>query len=94
MLYIGIIFCQRGNKVAKMVQKAHYNYISHTIGDKLTEQLKSFWSYTKLMRTENIGIPTLRTQTKLCTTDKEKVDTLNEQFLSVFTHERNAYVPD
>ena len=46
------------------------------------------------MRTENIGIPTLRTQRKLCTTDKEKSDILNEQFLSVFTHERNMNIPD
>ena len=46
------------------------------------------------MRTENIGIPTPRTQTKLCTTDKERADILNEQFLSVFTNERNVDVPD
>ena len=46
------------------------------------------------MQTENIGIPTLRAQTKLCTTEKEKADTLNEEFLSVFTHERNVKVPD
>ena len=31
---------------------------------------------------------------KICTTDKEKADTLNEQFLSVFTHERNMNIPD
>ena len=87
-------FCQCRNNVAKMVQKAKYNYINHIIGDRLIEQTKSFWSYVKLMQTENIGIPTLRTQTKLCTTDKEKADTLNEKFLSVFTHERNVNVPD
>ena len=46
------------------------------------------------MRTENIGIQTLRSQAKLCTTDKEKASTLNEHFLSVFTHERNMKVPD
>ena len=77
-----------------MAQKAHYNYINHTIGDRLTEQPKSFWSYVKLMQTENIGIPTNRTQTKLYTTKKEKADTLNEQFLSVPTHERNVNVHD
>ena len=77
-----------------MIPKAHYNYINHTIGDRLTEQPKSLWSYAKLMRIENIGIPSLRTQAKLCTTDKEKADTLNEQFLSVLTHERNMNVPD
>ena len=75
-------------------QIAHYNNINNTIGDRLTEQSKSFWSYVKLMQTENIGISTLRTETKLCTSDKEKADTLNEQFLSVFTHERNVNLPE
>ena len=87
-------FHQCRNKVAKMTQKAPYNYINHTIGDRLTEQPRSFWSYVKLMRTENIGIPTLRTQTKLCTTDIEKADILNEQFVLVFTHERNMNIHD
>ena len=87
-------FCQCRNKVTEMVQKAHYNYINHTIGDRLTEHPKSFWSYVKLMQTENIGIPTLTPRSKLCTTDKEKADTLNEPFLSMFTHERNVNVHD
>ena len=60
-----------------MVQIAHYDYINHMIGDRLTEQPMSFWSYIKLMQTENIGMPTLRTRTKLCITDREKADTLN-----------------
>ena len=46
------------------------------------------------MQTENIGIPTIRTQTILCTTDKYKTDTLNEKFLSVFINERNMNVND
>ena len=87
-------FRQCRNKEAKIVQKAHNSQINHTICDRLTEQPRSFWSYVQLMRTENIGIPSLRTQTKLCTTDKEKAETLNEQFLSVFTNERNVNVPD
>ena len=57
-------FHQCRNKVAKMVQKLI-----------ITEQPKSFWSYFKLIQTENNGIPTVRTQTKLCTTDIEKADT-------------------
>ena len=80
--------------MAKVVQIAHHDYINHTIGDRLTEQPRSFWSCVELMRTENIGIPTLKTQTMLCATYKEKADTLNELFLSVFTHERNMNVPD
>ena len=46
------------------------------------------------MQTENIGIPTLRSQTKLYTTDKEKADTWNEQFLSMFTLQKNMNVLD
>ena len=87
-------FHQCRNKVAKIGQKAHYIYINHTISDRLTEQSRSFWSYVKLMQTENIGIPTLRTQTRLCTTDNEKTDTLSEQFLSVFIQKRSMNVPD
>ena len=77
-----------------MVQKASHDYIQNTIGNRLTEQPISFWPYVKLMQIENICIPTYRTQTKLYTTDKENADTLNEQFLSVSTHERNINVPD
>ena len=75
------------NKLAKTVQKAHYDNINHKIGDLRTEQPRSFWIYAKLMRTENIGIPTLRTKTKLCTIDKENAGTLNESFLTVLTNE-------
>ena len=43
------------------------------------------------MKTENLGIPALRTQTKFCTSDVDKAQALNEQFQSVFnprpTHE-------
>ena len=85
-------FRQYRKKVVKMVQKAHNKYVYHTIGDKHTEQLKSFWSFVTMMQTENICIPSLRTQTRLCTTDTEKIDTLNELFLSVFTHEINMNV--
>ena len=36
------------------------------------------------MKTENLGITTLRTQTKLCTTDGDKAQAFNEQFQSGF----------
>ena len=39
------------------------------------------------MKTENLGIPTLRTSTKLCTSDKAKAEAVNSQFKSVFTCE-------
>ena len=45
------------------------------------------------MKTENLGIPTLRTFTKLCTSDKAKAEALNSQFKSVFTCEPPSNVP-
>ena len=83
------------SKVTKMVYRAHYDYINYTIGDRLTEQpntLEHIRSYIRMICTENVGIPTCRTQTLLCTIDTEKVGTLTERFNSVFTHEPNVNV--
>ncbi len=52
--------------VTKLVHNAHSDYVNTIIGGSLTKQPKRFWSYVKLMRTENLGIPTLQTATKLC----------------------------
>ena len=43
---------QYRNKVAKLVQQAHHEYINNVIGSSLTENPKSFWSYVKLCRTD------------------------------------------
>ena len=84
-------FKQYRNRVAKVVNQAHSNYVNNVVGASLCEKPKVFWSYVKLMKTENLGIPALRTQTKLCTSDVDKAQALNEQFQSVFnprpTHE-------
>ena len=82
------------NMVTKLVQHAHNNYVNNIIGDSLVEQPKKFWSYVKLMCTENLGIPTLRTTSKLCTTDQDKAEALNTHFQSVFTQESKDSIPD
>ena len=88
-------FRQYRNKVTKLVRNAHNNYVNTVIGGSLaSENPKSFWSYVKQMRTENIGIPTLSTKSRLCTTDKTKAEALNTQFKSVFTKESLNDIPD
>ena len=89
-------FRQFRNHVAKAVHRArcNYMYVNSVIGASLAVKPKTFWSYVKLMRTENLGIPTLRSTTKLCTTDKDKAETLNEYFQSVFTQEADQNIPD
>lgn len=78
-------FKEYRNSLAKSIKQAHHNYINNVIGDSLVDRPKTFWSYVKLMRTENLGIPVLRTQTKLCTTNTDKAEALNQHFQSVFT---------
>ena len=81
------------NKVAKAVHKAHCDYINNVIGASLQDNPKSFWSYIKMCRSENIGIPPLRTSTKLCATGPDKAEALNEYFQSVFTQEQPYPLP-
>lgn len=82
------------NMVTKLVQRAHNNYVNNIIGDSLVEQSKKFWSYMKLMCSENLGTPTSRTANKLCTTDQDKAEALNTHVQSVFTHKSKDSIPD
>ena len=52
----------------------------------MKENPKNFWSFIKLNRTENVGIPTLVTD-KTHISDRDKANALNTQFQSVFTTE-------
>ena len=72
------------NSLAKLIRCAHVNYVNNIIGGSLTDKPKTFWSYVKLMRTSNLGIPALRTPSKYCINDKDKATALNTQFKSVF----------
>ena len=78
-------FRKHRNFVAKIVAKAHRNYLNNTSGNSLTVNPKTFWNYVKLKRTENLGIPTLRNNNRMFTSDTDKADALNNQFQSVYT---------
>ena len=54
----------------------------------LTVNPKKFWSYVKHSKSENLGIPPLKTVDGLSITDKDKAETLNSYFFSVFTREQ------
>ena len=62
----------------------HKNYINNIIGSNVVENPKCFWSYVKLKRTDNIGVPTFKTGTKVCNSDIDKAEALNNHFFSVF----------
>ena len=73
------------NSVAKSIILSHRNYINNIIGSNLVKNPKCFWSYVKLKRTVNVGVPTLKTGTKVCNSDIDKAEALNNRFQSIFS---------
>ena len=74
--------------MAKLVKESHNRHLNEVIGENLTENPKKFWSYVKYSKSESLGIPPLKTEDGVSITDKDKAETLNSHFLSVFTHEQ------
>ena len=52
------------------------------------ENPKKFWSYVKYRKSESLGISPLKPEDGVSITDKDKAETLNSHFFSVFTHEQ------
>ena len=78
------------------MKTAHDTYIQDVIGASLYEQgnQKKFWSFVKLNKTKNIGIPILSDTDGLHITDNAKAEALNRQFVSVFTNDDGNSLPD
>ena len=74
--------------MSNLIKDSHNSYLNDVIGDSLTENPKKFWSYVKHSRSENLGIPPLKTEQGVFVTDKDKAETLNSYFFSVFTNEQ------
>jgi len=81
-------FKYQRNQVSKLVKESHNRYLNKVIGENLTENPKKFWSYVKHSESESLGIPPLKTEDGVSITDKDKAETLNSHFFSVFTHEQ------
>ena len=81
------------NKVVTLLRSSHTNYLCNEIGESLSSNPKRFWSYIKQCKSENMEIPTLRSNGVLYISNKDKAQALNSQFESVFT-EDNGLKPD
>ena len=68
------------NSVSNLIKVSHNSYLNDVIGDSLTENPKKFFSYVKHSRSENLGIPPLKTEQGVFVTDKDKAETLNSSF--------------
>ena len=78
----------RVRQTTKALATSSKSYVNNQIGDSLKTNPKRFWSFIKANKRENIGIPTMRVNDKPITNDRDKANTLNNQFTSVFTSER------
>ena len=89
-------YCKVRQHSQKLMRTAHDTYITDVIGASLLDggNQKKFWSYVKLNRTENIGVPILKDQEGLHITDQAKAESLNRQFVSVFTTDNGEELPD
>ena len=83
------------NLVKKQIQQAHESYVNEVIGGSLEEgNVKAFWNYVKLKRTESIGIPSLRDGDRVISSNSGKASVLNSYFKSVFTAEDTSTIPN
>ena len=73
-------FKRQRNSMSNLIKESHNSYLNDVIGDSLTENPKRFWSYVKHSRSENLGIPPLKTEQGMFVTDKDKAETLNSSF--------------
>ena len=89
-------YCLERQHIQKLMKTAHDEYIHDVIGASLLEggNQKKFWSFVKLNKTENMGVPILTNTKGLHITDQAKAEALNDQFVSVFTHDNGRGLPD
>ena len=77
------------NLVSKLIKEAHNHYLDNVIANSLTDNPKKFWSYVRNSKSENLCIsPRKNSDSSVCVTDKDKAESLNSYFHSVFTQEQ------
>ena len=72
-------------QASKAAAKSYSNYLNNHIGESLKTNPKQFWSFIKANKRECFDTPTLQTNGQIITNDRDKANTLNNQFSSVFT---------
>ena len=80
-------------QIKSEIQSAHSTYINNMVGD-VREDPKPFWKYINRQKKDTQGIPPLKNRNgHLAESDKDKAQTLNDQFTSVFTKFTGDAVP-
>ena len=67
------------------LRKAHWEYVNSILLEDLDNGNKSFWSYIKAQKQDNVGVSPLSMGWQLLSDSKSKAQLLSDQFKSVFT---------
>jgi len=76
-------------KIQSEIRKAYWSYVESIISPMQEENTsrKRFWTFIKHRRVDNNSVGTLKENGEMISDPKDKADTLNRQFESVFTTE-------
>ena len=85
-------YCKLRNKINSEIKHRHEAYQNNLFDGENAN--KNFWKYIKTLRKDNTRIPPLRLNNQLITDAKEKADTLNNRFYSIFTDEDLSDIPE
>ncbi|XP_072028466.1 uncharacterized protein [Amphiura filiformis] len=87
-------FKQSRRKIDRQMRTLHREHV-HSIGECLeTDNTKPFWNYIKSLRRDVFGVSPLNLTGRIASSAKEKAETLNKQFCSVFTREDLSSIPN
>ena len=79
----------------RKIKKQYKTYVRDVIGTSLqSENTKPFWNFIKTKKQEVFGISALSVAGRTISSAKEKAETLNNQFCSIFTEEDLSNIPD
>ena len=69
-------------------------YLSDIFDCTTSRSDKNLWSYVKSKRQDHVSIPSLEADGTVVTGAQEKTELINQQFISVFTHENTSTLPN
>lgn len=82
-------------EIDRKIRRAHKSYLRDVIGASLkSENTKPFWNFVKSKKQNVSGISPLHINDRIISSAKEKAETLNHQFSSVFTREDQSTIPN
>ena len=86
---------QLQHDVQYQIRSAHKDYMKTAVSDTFKKNSKKFWSFVKNTGQEATGVSPLKNKDGFLKSDStSKANILNNQFMSVFTKETKAQIPE